>query len=128
MTAGVVWLVVGIALISIAVFWLSASHERSYLLIGAAFIVGMLVGRFGFSRLVRKNVARIKALSPHKERICVFAFQAVVSYLLVIVMMGIGYTLRHFPIPHTYVASLYLIIGVALVRCGIEYIKTAKGI
>ncbi len=124
-TAGIVWLTVGVALTLMAVFWLAASQSRPYLLVGAAVVVGLLVGRYGFSRLAKKNITRIRDLSPHKERVCIFAFQAVESYLLVVVMMAAGYVLRHLPIPHTYVAGVYLVIGTALFRSGLEYIKAA---
>jgi len=125
-TAGVVWLVVGTLLSAIALMWLSASSSIYYLLGALGLVAGLVVSKFGFSRILRRNIERIKALSPHKERICIFAFQAIQSYLLILVMAGLGYTLRHLPIPHVYLAAIYLTIGVALFKSGLDYIKAAR--
>jgi len=125
-TAGTVWLIVGISLSIVAIVWLSTGSPESYLFAGIALVAGLIVSRFGFSRILKRNVQRIRDLSPHKERICIFAFQAIQSYLLILVMAGLGYTLRHLPLPHVYLAAIYLTIGVALFRSGFDYLKAAR--
>ena len=126
LTAGMVWIVVGLVLAVVAVTWLSVSDPRFYMLAGAALIAGLAISRFGFSRISGKNVERIRHLSPHKERICIFAFQAIQSYLLVLVMIAMGYVLRHLPIPHVYLAAIYMTIGIALLKSGLGYVKAAR--
>ncbi len=127
-TAGTVWLIVGTMLAAVAIMWLSASSPSSYPLGALGLLTGLIVSRYGFSRILKRNVERIKALSPHKDRICIFAFQAIQSYLLILVMAGLGYTLRQLPIPHVYLAAIYLTIGVALFRSGLDYIKAARAL
>lgn len=125
-TAGTVWLAVGIVLATVAIMWLSAGSTQSYPFGALGLVAGLLVSRFGFSRILRRNVERIRSLSPHKERICIFAFQAIQSYLLIALMAALGYTLKQLPIPHTYLATIYLTIGVALLKSGIDYLKAAR--
>ncbi len=126
LVAGFVWVIVGVVLAMAALMWLGTT-EPVYLIISAiSLLIGLLISRFGFSRLIRKNLDRIKALSPHKPRVCVFAFQAVESYFLVLVMMALGYALRHLPLPHVYVAIVYLTIGVALIKSGVDYLKASR--
>ncbi len=126
MTAGIVWLTVGTILALVAVIWLSAASRAYYILTGAALVAGLIISRFGFSRILKKNVQRIRELSPHKSRICIFAFQAVQSYLLIIVMMALGFALRQLPLPHAYLAAIYIAIGTALVRSSLDYIKASR--
>lgn len=109
-----------------AVTWLSTVEPGYYAIVGLSMIVGLLISRFGFSRLIAGNMERIGALAPHKERVCVFAFQAVQSYLLVLLMMALGYILRRLPISHKYTAAIYMTIGVALLKSGIDYLRAAR--
>jgi hypothetical protein len=121
LVAGIVWSLVGLVLLAVATNWLI--QDRSALaiplLIGVA--MGYLVFRFGFSHLARRNLFRIYAQSPHKDKICVFAFQNIRSYLIVIVMMAMGYALRHSGIPKLYLAPIYLAIGIALTLSSLLY-------
>ncbi len=126
LTAGFVWIAVGIILTLVAAIWLGTTRAVYLIVAAVSVMVGLALSRFGFSRIIRKNLVRIKDLSPHKPRVCVFAFQAIESYFLVLVMMAIGYTLRHLPLPHLYVAIVYLAIGVALIKSGIDYLKASR--
>ena len=126
LTAGIVWLTVGTVLALVAVTWLSAGNQTYYVLAGGALIAGLVISRFGFSRILKKNVERIRNLSPHKSKICIFAFQALQSYFLVLVMMAFGYALRKLPMPHAYLAAIYFAIGTALVRSSLDYIKASR--
>ena len=128
MAAGIVWLTVGAILALVAVMWLSAGNQAYYILAGGALIAGLIISRFGFSRILKKNVERIRSLSPHKSKICIFAFQAVQSYLLIFVMMALGYALRQLPLPHAYLAAIYFAMGTALVRSSLDYIKASRTI
>jgi len=119
--AGLVWSIVGLVLIIVAARWLWASdqHVRVELLLGL--IAGWFVYSLGFAGLVRKNLDRIRQLAPEKDRICVFAFQHWRSYLIVIIMIMLGYALRHLPVDRIYIALVYLAVGVGLTLASLHY-------
>jgi len=111
--AGVVWLAVGIGLTAVACFWLSSSRWPLSLFIGAiSLILGVTVYFFGFSRIVRKNLARI---GGKPETVCLFAFQGWRSYFLILIMMLMGYTIRHLPVPKDIDAMIYFTMGSAMI-------------
>src|SRR5512143_913905 len=84
LAAGATWSVVGLVLAGLACYWLSQSVWPWNAVVAlAGFACGVLVYLFGFGRIARRNVARI-AGQPH--HVCVFAFQAWRSYLLIVVM------------------------------------------
>jgi len=119
--AGVVWSGVGITLCVVAAYWLSLSDwPKSGWSAGLGIGLGVLVYRFGFSVIARKNIARI-ALKP--ERVCIFAFQAWRSYLLIIIMASLGFALRQSHLPRLILAMIYLIVGTGLVLSSSLYYK-----
>ncbi|MDF1545766.1 MAG: hypothetical protein P1R58_11775 [bacterium] len=123
-TAGLLWTIVGIGLIAVAIFWLITAEFVWGLVTGlGGILLGYLKYRFMFSRIVRSNIDRVYALSPEKERICVFAFQAWSSYLIALVMMSVGMILRQLPIPRPCLASLYLAIGLGLFLSSLKYYR-----
>ena len=121
LVAGIVWSLVGLTLVSIAVAWLVGSpHYVLVIALGGA-AVGYAIYHFGFSHMVRRNLTRIYAQAPQKDKVCVFAFQNIRSYFLVVVMMSLGYGLRHSGIPKTYLAPIYIAIGLALTFSSLLY-------
>lgn len=94
--------------------------------------IGFLKGRYIFSKLAFRNIRRIQALSPHKEKICLFAFQAIQSYLIIVGMIILGILLRLSRVPREILAVIYLAIGSALLYASLPYWrakweKTARG-
>jgi len=124
--AGIVWSTVGLALCAVAVYWLVTAPGNwiAPLLIGL--IVGLLVYRFGFLRLARENKARISAQAPGKDKVCLFAFQNWRSYVIIVVMVALGYTLRHLAISRLYLAPIYLAIGLGLFLASLHYYSGAE--
>jgi len=118
--AGFMWMGVGIMLISLAVHWLAASSYPLYFGI-AGITAGLIIYRFGFVKIAQKNIFRIEAL-PGKR--CFFSFMTFRSYLLVIVMMTLGITLRHSSIPRDWLSVLYNGIGFGLALSSIKYFKS----
>ena len=113
--AGAVWLAVGIGLTAVACFWLSRSTWPLGLVIGIiSLVLGLIVYFLGFSRIVKKNLARI---GGKPETVCLFAFQGWRSYFLILTMMLMGYTIRHLPIPMDIDAMIYFTMGSAMI-CG----------
>ena len=121
LVAGIVWSLVGVALTLVALIWSAAGIRASIPLLVAGLVLGWLVYRYGFSRLVKKNLLRIYEQAPGKEKVCIFAFQNMRSYFIIIMMMGFGYVLRHLPIGKIYIAPIYLMIGVALLLSSLGY-------
>jgi FtsH-binding integral membrane protein len=119
--AGVIWLAVGIGLTAAACFWLYNSAWPLNLVLGAvSAVLGMTVYLFGFSRIVRKNLARI---GDKPEMVCLFAFQGRRSYFLILAMMVMGYTIRHLPIPKSIDAVVYFTMGAALISGSSLYFR-----
>jgi hypothetical protein len=121
MIAGVVWSLVGLALIGVGFLWLISSHKNVIMSITIGIISGIVVYRYGFSKLAQKNLIRIFDQAQGKEKICVFAFQNTRSYLIAASMMLIGYLLRHLPIPKLYLVPIYFAIGLGLFLSSLQY-------
>jgi hypothetical protein len=119
--AGVIWSVVGCALIGVAILWLISSHKNVIALITIGIISGIIIFRYGFSKVAGINLVRIYEQAPGKDKICVFSFQNTRSYLIAAGMMLMGYALRHLPIPKVYLAPLYLAIGLGLLLSSLQY-------
>lgn len=125
LTAAALWSLVGLILITRAIFWLPEAGLWAVAIGVAAVAVGLLKGWLIFAAIARKNIERIRALSPHKPKICIFAFQAIQSYLIVITMITLGILLRMSPLPRLWLAAVYLAIGVALEWGALIYWKAA---
>ncbi|MFP4317051.1 MAG: hypothetical protein ACLFQR_12590 [Desulfovibrionales bacterium] len=118
-TAGLIWSVIGALLCRLALGWLAAlSSPGGVALAGLGILFAVAVYRFGFSRIAAKNIERISALC---EPVCFFAFQAWRSYLLILVMVLLGYFLRHSAFPKPWLAVLYLTIGGGLFLSSFRY-------
>ena len=128
LVAGTLWSIIGLFLIGRGIKVQLPLISISYIFISIAIIIGILKSKFIFAKIINKNVDRIKNLSPHKEKICVFAFQAYQSYLLVIVMMSVGILLRHLPIDHVYYGSILIAIGTALFLSSLRYFQMVKNL
>jgi hypothetical protein len=124
--AGIVWSAVGVALVMVAIGWLYNIHRSQLISIGAGIVAGVAIHRFGFSRLAAINLSRIRAQSPGKDKVCLFAFQNWRSYLMIAIMMIMGYALRHSPVPKIYLVPIYMAIGLALVFSSFSYYQAIR--
>lgn len=122
--AGIVWSLTGIFLSSVAISWLLKS-ELPFLLFAliSGLAVGLLIFRFKFGKLARQNIDRIYQQSPGNEKVCIFAFQNARSYFLVILMMSMGYVIRHSGLPMPYLAPFYLAIGSSMALSSTLYYR-----
>ncbi len=117
--AGLVWTMVGLGLGRLALGWLADMQLPWSVVLGlAGLLLGLLIHRFNFSRVARKNIERICRSS---ERPCLFSFQAWHSWLLVALMIAMGLALRHSPLPRPVLAVLYAAIGTALFAGSLQY-------
>ncbi len=119
--SGITWSVVGIILCNLAIGWLLQTAARNRIWLGAAgIILALLIHHFGFLRLVDRNIDRIQS---QKDKVCVFAFQAWKSYLIVVIMVGIGITLRHSSLPKPYLSVVYIGFGGAMILSSLRYFR-----
>jgi hypothetical protein len=123
--AGVVWTAVGLALCAMAVYWLAITPGNRIVPLIAGIIVGILVYYFGFMRLVQKNKDRIYLQAPGKNKACLFAFQSWSSYIIIVVMITLGYFLRHLAISRLYLVPIYLAVGIGLFLASLHYYSAA---
>lgn len=120
--AGLMLMGVGVMLSALAWHW--EEEAAAVILVpltAGSLILGFIIHRYGFSKIATKNINRIGSLKP---RTCLFAFMPLRSYLIIIVMMAMGYGLRHSPLPHLYIVPVYLGIGSALFMSGLLYLRS----
>jgi hypothetical protein len=113
------WSIVGILLCRSAYGWLVPVSRHGFVFFEIAGVLMALAAyQLCFSRIARKNVARLSLL---KEKTCIFAFQKWKSYLLIAVMVALGIALRSIPVPKPYLAVVYIAIGGALFLASLQY-------
>ncbi len=119
--AGILWIGIGILLDVFSYSWLRAEELRHAILASIiGFVCALVIHHFGFLRIVDRNLDRIL---PMEGRRCVFSFMPWKSYILIIIMVLIGFMLRHSPIPKLYLAVPYIGIGTALILSSIRYLR-----
>jgi hypothetical protein len=121
LVSGILWCGAGIMLVHFAYGWLTAMGGRGAYLFGAVGLaLSWLIHHFGLLRIVDRNLARIL---PMEGKRCLFSFQPWKSYLIILVMVGMGIGLRHSSFPKPYLAIFYLAMGAALILSSIRYLK-----
>jgi len=124
--AALTWSAGGLILIVRAVSLMGQVDSSLPLALGISLVIGLLKGKLIFTRVARKNVARIRSTSPHKEKICLFAFQSLQSYLIVLSMIALGIVLRQIGLRPLYLVMVYTAIGVALLVSSGLYYREAR--
>jgi hypothetical protein len=119
--SGLMWVGVGVMLISYAVSWLSLRTGREqFFFYFIGFLAAMPIHHFGFLKIADKNINRLLALTEKK---CVFSFMTWRSYIIVLIMVSMGLALRHSSLTKQYLSILYNGIGLALFLSGIRYFR-----
>ncbi len=119
--SGIIWSVVGIILCSVAVQWLSHTTVQEGVVLGiAGMFLAFLIYHFGFLKLVDKNIERIRA---KQGKVCIFGFQPWKSYIIIIIMIELGRTLRLSPLPKPYLAIIYIGFGGAMLLSSLIYYR-----
>jgi hypothetical protein len=118
--AGLMWCGVGVMLTSFAVSWLTHYEGKGKILFYAAgLLAGMPIHFMGFMKLAQKNITR---LMTFQEKKCIFSFITWKSYIIIIIMVTLGITLRHSAIPKQYLSILYNGLGIGLFLSGSLYL------
>lgn len=118
--AGIMWCGVGIMLSSMAYGWLTAYEGHAWIFAALGIIAALIIHHFGFLRIVDRNLGRISKLP---DRPCAFSFISWKSYLIILIMVAMGITLRHSSIPKQYLSVIYIGIGLALFLSSIRYFR-----
>ncbi len=119
--SGFVWSIVGILLCNLAFGWLfMATNQMAFPLGLAGTLLALFIHHFGFLKLADRNIDRIMS---KEKKICLFAFQPWKSYLLILIMIVMGITLRHSPLPKPYLAIIYIGFGGAMIFSSIRYFR-----
>jgi hypothetical protein len=119
--AGLAWTLVGFLLCGRAVGWLLALPLGTEMpLISASILIAGTGYYFGFSKVVKKNIARIYALP---ERAPFYAFTAPRGYILITIMVTTGVTLRNSALPKVYLTIPYLAMGCVLLIGSVRFYR-----
>jgi hypothetical protein len=119
--SGIIWSFVGLFLCRIAFQWLSGIRPEYAVSLGiAGIILSMLIYYFGFLKLVTRNIDRILLL---REKTCIFAFQSIQSYIIVLIMGAMGLVLRHSALPKFYLSVVYIGFGGAMFLSSLRYFR-----
>lgn len=122
--SGLVWWCVGAGLVAAAAGWLAPVDPAQASLLAASGLLAALLAGHGFARIARRNLLRLESLP---DRRCVFAFQSWRGYGTILLMVALGWGLRHSPLPKPWLAPVYLAVGGGLVRGGIPYFRWRPG-
>lgn len=126
--AGIVWLIAGGNIMNIAI---QAGHGVWHLFsLVIALIVFALFFFLIFGRLVGKHTHRILGLND--EKVWVFKFFDLKSYLIMFAMITLGITIRRFHLwPDHCIAMFYAGLGSALIAAGVaflyQFVKVDRG-
>lgn len=117
--AGVLWMGAGVMVAQIGLPLLAASASLFPMLAGAV-ATFLLFYLFVFSSLVYRHEKRIR--SYKEEKLPFWYFFDVKSYVIMVVMMGGGISLRVFNIlPLWFIGFFYSGLGIALFACGFRF-------
>ena len=109
MLAALIWSVVGFFLM-VNGFLLISLAERSWLIF-LGLTLGTAKGFFILDRVARKNIKRIHGF---ERKICIGSVYSYKTWLLVIMMIVVGRTLRLTVLPGEVVGVIYLAVGCGL--------------
>ncbi|MEN8191951.1 MAG: hypothetical protein ABFS12_03985 [Bacteroidota bacterium] len=121
--SGIMWSGVGVLLNWVAAKWLPNFELWQIISIYVfGIVISIAISNFGFNKLAEKNRDRILG---YPEKVCIFAFQRWQMYLLIIVMMSMGFFMRTTDfIPKYLLAPFYVGIGLALFISSFIYYKS----
>jgi len=111
--SGLIWFGVGVGLCLRAVFWIKAYQSPVLWGLFLLSLAGALfIGHYLLAKIARRN---LKRLDQKPSKICVFAFQPLRSYLIILLMVAMGVGLRRSDLPRVWLAVVYSLMGGALI-------------
>lgn len=119
--AGILWIGIGLSMNGLSFSWLGGEKpDQVLLMLAIGFVLALIIHHFGFLRIVDRNLGRIL---PMEGKRCLFSFMPWKSYILIGIMVLVGFSLRQTPIPKNYLSVLYTGIGTALILSSVRYLR-----
>ncbi len=109
LVAAFIWSAVGIMLLTRGIIWLVASQWL--LLMPVAVVAGTIKSKKVLDKIAGRNMDRILARQDGR---CIGGVYSVKTWLLVLLMIGLGKLLRSSPVPLPIIGFLYVTVGWAL--------------
>jgi hypothetical protein len=110
--AALLWTTVGSVLLIAGARWALGTGIRYMpLVLVVAAAAGAAKAEFVLARTARRSIDRIRARGDGR---CIGGFLSWRTWGFVVLMMGLGYTLRHGLLPHSVVGVIYVWVGTAL--------------
>lgn len=140
--SGVIWIVVGAFLLYKGLRFISdgslgsdtlcfrlqemfgSPQQAAVALIAAGLLVGFVKGKFVLSKTVKRVAIRISSLPRPIRFLQVYAPS---YWVLIGTMIGLGLSLRFFPIPVDLRGFIDTAVGSALINGGLLYFRAARG-
>ena len=122
LVSGVMWSGVGILLLNFAYHWKPLLSESQVLMTWpGGFVLGLIIFLFGFGKIAKKNIGRIRGLPPEPA---IWNFQSPKSYLIIAFMVALGIFLRKTPyVPRVILTPIYIGLGVGLFLSSFHYYR-----
>ena len=125
LTAGSIWFCVGLVLLVRGISWLISVEQLWIVFPGI--IVGTFKAILMLERAAQKNIKRIVEGGNGK---CLGGVYSWKTWLLVLLMMGLGCLLRHSSLPKEFLGLFYVSIGWGLLfasrKCWVAWRKEVK--
>jgi len=119
--AGMLWTIAGGILCVRGTIWLKPLPPIEEIFVGLlSFVIAAVGYMYGFSKVVQKNIDRIHRMP---ERAAIFAFTPARGYVLIVLMIAIGITLRNSTIPKYYLTLPYDAMGGVLLIGSIRFYR-----
>jgi hypothetical protein len=110
--AGSFWGIIGVFLLVRGMGWLLVAQGPAPIFLGTAGISLGILGYFsGFRGIAKQSVLRIHKLP---ERSPLTSFLAPRGYVMIVLMISLGFLLRQSPIPKLYLSPFYIAMGCVL--------------
>lgn len=121
-TAGLVWIIAGANILRIGIVtWMDSTQEWMFK-IGEATIVFLLFFVFVFKKLYYKHTRRIE--QKKEEKNCPFSFFDVKGWVIMVLMISLGITIRSFHLlPDSFISVFYTGLSIALILTGILFLR-----
>ncbi|MFI5250860.1 MAG: hypothetical protein ACHQQQ_00385 [Bacteroidota bacterium] len=119
--SGIVWTCAGLILCGKAIDWLTLLPFNTGLPLESTAILIAGSGYFwGFTKIVQRNVNRINQLPDLAP---LHLFIAPRGYIMILIMVSTGITLRNSPLPKVYLTIPYLAMGGVLLIGSVRFYK-----
>lgn len=126
--SGLCWLVMGGFLLFLGSRFMiksEGSDEIKIIFLSVALVVGFLKGRFVLIKSVKRQVNRISALS---EPIFLKNIYGKGYYILIGLMMALGFSMRYLPFPQYVRGAIDIAIGIALIQGASLFFRFKKSV